>query len=86
MQVEKHHRIQVQQLSVKRNQANAMKQKLLATKKGEFKIQHSDNKSQFQEKIHWDVQPFIKQKDLSLTIIFYLEPFLTQQENLWKFC
>ena len=50
MQVEKHC-IQVQQLSVKRNRANAMKQKLLGTKEVEFIIQHIDNKSHFQEKI-----------------------------------
>ena len=51
MQVEKH-RIRVQQSSVKRNQENAMKQKLLGTKEGESIIQHIDNKSQFREKIH----------------------------------
>ena len=50
MQVERHHRIRVQQSSVKRNRANAMKQKLLGTKEGEFIIQHIDNKSQFREK------------------------------------
>ena len=54
MQVEKH-RIRVQQSSVKRNRENAMKQKLLGTKEGEFIIQHIDNKSQFREKkIHSD--------------------------------
>ena len=51
MQVEKH-RIRVQQSSVKRNRENAMKQKLLGTKEGEFIIQHIDNKSQFRENIH----------------------------------
>ena len=60
MQVEKHHRIRVQQSSVKRNRANARKQKLLGTKKGEFIIQHIDNKSQFREKKFTDVQPFTK--------------------------
>ena len=51
MQVEKNHRIRVEQLSVKRNRANEMKQNLLGTKEeGEFIIQHIDNKSQFREK------------------------------------
>ena len=49
MQVEKQ-RIRVQQSSVKRNRANAIKQKLLGTKEGEFIIQHIDNKSHFREK------------------------------------
>ena len=40
MQVEKHHRIRVQQSSVNRNQTTEMKQKLLGTKEGEFIIQH----------------------------------------------
>ena len=43
MQVEKHHRIQVQQSSVRRNRANPRKQKLLGTKEGEFIIQHIDS-------------------------------------------
>ena len=50
MQVEKHHRIRVQQSSMKRNRANARKQKLLGTKEGEFVIQRIDNKSQFRKK------------------------------------
>ena len=50
MQVEEHHRIWVQQSSVKRNRANVRKQKLLGMKEGEFIIQHIDNKSQFRKK------------------------------------
>ena len=52
MQVEKHHRIRVQQSLVKRNRANARKQKLLGTKEGEFMVKHIDNKSQFRKKTH----------------------------------
>ena len=47
---------------MKRNRANARKQKIFGMKEGEFIIQHCDNKSQFQEKKITEMYNFLSSK------------------------